>query len=687
MVELRRVFLVVAGLVSGCGGGGAGSSDDAPAPSSDAPAQAWTDVLPDSDCAPGTRPAVGSKTCVAVGTPACPDGFAADASGWGCRDVQPDAACTGATREALGATSCTPIGDCNAAFPPGNATLFVDAAFPDTALDAKHFRTLASAVAAAPPGAVIAVERGTYTESVHVRTSNLTIAGRCAEQVVVVSPDGTSPGVEAGASGTSVRGLTLRGHRAAVVSVLHGSADVSDCLVEQSKLAGLVVSTGSMTVERTRVVDTTDLAGTGGEGLLVQHGTMTVKDSAIVRSMESGAAAVFDDGKIHLERSIVRDTKFGSDGASGGAGVATLGGGTVEVVESAIVNSHASGVEIADVGHGTVTRSVVRGVDPNGRGDHGDALVVGEGGTLSVDGTTAMGAKNFGVMGVGPGTLAMTASVVLGEYAGLRTRAIGISAGAKATLDGVAVVKAREVGIVAQDPGTSIVAQHLLVRDVTAAPDDDNFGQGIAATYGASIELHDSAVVQAANAGVVVGGSPTGGSKPSHAKLDAIVVLDPTQNADMHYGRGVEVTSGAQVELTGSIISGAPEIGILAGQNGSYVSVSGSVIARTGAPGNAFQHGICSLDGSTLDVASSLVEGSGGAALAYAGVAGGRIDGVLVQHNTIGLAVKDGALREVDITPDAATPGEVDVRATQFVDNTNRVSSDDVPMPDVRTKL
>ncbi|HEY8077709.1 MAG TPA: hypothetical protein VIF62_26465 [Labilithrix sp.] len=688
MVGLRRSLLVVASaLVLACGGGGSASSDEAPSAAADAQNQAWQDVLPDADCAAGTRPAVGSKDCVPVGTAGCAAGFSPDPSGWGCRDIQPASACTGATREALGSTSCVPIGDCDAAFPPSNATVFVDASFTDTQLDSAHFRTIASATDAAPAGSVIAVAPGTYTESVSVRTSGLTIAGKCARDVIVVSPDGQKAGIEAGGMGTAVRGMTLRGHRGGVVSVLHASADVSDCLVENSKLAGLVVSTGSMTVERTRVVDTTDLGGNGGEGLLVQHGTLTVKDSAVVRSMESGAAAVFGDAKIHVEHSIIRDTAVASDGASGGAGISTLSGATVEVVESAIVSSHQSGVEIVDSGHGTVTGSVVRDVQPNGRGDHGDALAVGESGTLTVDGTTAIGGIQLGVMAVGPATLKITSSVVIGEYNGFRSGGFTVSSGAKATVDGLAIVKSREIGIVVQDPDSVVTAEHVLVRDVLTASDDDDYGQGIAATYGAELDVTDSAVVQAANAAFVVGGSSTGGAKPSHAKLDKIVALDPRQNPSMHYGRGVEVTSGAQVEITSSIVSGAPEIGILSGQNDSHVSVTGTVVARTGAPNNAFQHGVCALGGSMLDVSSSLIRDSGGAALAYAEVAGGRIDGVLVQHNTIGLAVKDGALREVDTTPDTSTPGEVDVSATQFIDNTNRVSSDDVPMPNIRSKL
>ncbi len=87
------------------------------------------EILPEGECPAGTMPVLGERTCAPVGPQTCAAGFVKAASGWGCDAVLPAKACTGATRDELGNATCVPVGDCGAAFPPANATVFVDAAF------------------------------------------------------------------------------------------------------------------------------------------------------------------------------------------------------------------------------------------------------------------------------------------------------------------------------------------------------------------------------------------------------------------------------------------------------------------------------------------------------------------------------------------------------------------------------
>ncbi|MEO8875284.1 MAG: hypothetical protein ABI461_06845, partial [Polyangiaceae bacterium] len=126
------------------------------------------DISPAADCAAGTMPTIGNATCVPVGTTSCAAGFSADPSGWGCVAIESATACTGATMEKLGSTSCVPVGDCAAAFPPAAATLFVS---PGATVDATHFQTIAAALAVATDGVTIAVDAGTYAESLIIAHS------------------------------------------------------------------------------------------------------------------------------------------------------------------------------------------------------------------------------------------------------------------------------------------------------------------------------------------------------------------------------------------------------------------------------------------------------------------------------------------------------------------------------------
>ena len=141
-------------------------------------------ILPEDDCPPGTGPVIGSSTCEPVGWTDCPSGFVPDPSGWGCAEVVATSACTGAMREAVGESACQPIGDCSAAFPPPDASFFVRADYTDAELDATHFRKVGEALAAAPAGAVIAVDSGLYVEGLSI-TKPVTLSGRCAEEVTI----------------------------------------------------------------------------------------------------------------------------------------------------------------------------------------------------------------------------------------------------------------------------------------------------------------------------------------------------------------------------------------------------------------------------------------------------------------------------------------------------------------------
>src|SRR5438093_6027615 len=58
-------------------------------------------IVPAAECPPGSMPLLGARDCQSVGVAACPTGFAADPSGWGCIELAA-LSCLGATRPKLG---------------------------------------------------------------------------------------------------------------------------------------------------------------------------------------------------------------------------------------------------------------------------------------------------------------------------------------------------------------------------------------------------------------------------------------------------------------------------------------------------------------------------------------------------------------------------------------------------------
>ena len=270
----------LAWILLGLAACGASSGNDAPVvtpPANDA----GPPTDPSGACpAPGFRGAL-DAACVNGGWATCPEGSVARASGWGCEAVLPTKACTGATRDVLGSPTCAPVGDCAAAFPPPEATLFVD---PKGASDATHFTTIGAALAAAPAGAVIAVEAGSYPESL-VASKDVTIAGRCAAQVMIVGSSARVRGLRVEGAHVVARGMTITKQFIGVSVGSNGDLTMTDSVVDDNEAQGIVVSEGAakVTLERVVVRDTRESASTGdaGQGLNLQAGSVaTVKDCA-----------------------------------------------------------------------------------------------------------------------------------------------------------------------------------------------------------------------------------------------------------------------------------------------------------------------------------------------------------------------------------------------------------------------
>lgn len=684
MKLLRFSWLAATALLAGA----CGSSDDADPAEAIAPATAaatWTDVLPSADCGPGLRPRVGQTECVPVGVTACAEGFVRDPSGWGCREIATDEACDGASREALGVPTCVPIGDCDAPFPPAAATIFVDAAFAQGQLDARHFRTIKDAVYAAPPGTTIAVERGSYTGAFTARAP-VTIVGRCARDVVLASEDPTLSGIDAIAQDVVVRGLTLRGHRGGVVSLRGGSATVEDCLIADSTVAGLVVASGSMTARRTRIIDSHPVGKTASAGVLVQKGKMTLVDSAVIHNVGVGVGVVDATGKLRVERSIVRDTQLDPNGTAG-MGVGASDGGTVEIVESAIVQSRAWGIHIDEGSHGVVQRSVIRDVSPVDPKDRATGIIVLAGAHATLDETSIAAVQGVGAASNGKGAmLEMKASVVFGDFGkapsrpqfGRRGLGVIASEGSTATLDEVAVVSVVAVGIAAQDPGSRLHAKRSLVRDHLADSERPSTGSGASAILGGTLELVDTAIVDTTNVGVVAGGTPAGG-----LSLESVVVLATKRNVLTNYGRGLEVSSGWTATVDKSIFARNAEAGIGVGGAGAHIALSKTVVRESGTQSSARGHGIAVLDGATATISDCLFRDNGGAGILFA-EAGGHVDGTDIVRNTLGMFARGTSLREVDALPDDVSPGEALLRESRFIDNATRLGSGGLPLPQIR---
>lgn len=611
--------------------GGTGGETTAPScpagTASHASGEGCVAVLAES-CGPGTMPVRGSVECVPVGPEACPRGFAPHGSGYGCVDGL-GAACSGATRDDLEAAGCVAIGDC-AASPFDGATVFVDDSFTDDELDETHVRTLAEGLSAAPDGAVIGVEAGTYVEAI-APSADVTIVGRCAEQVVVHSPGGAAPGIAlTDAVQVSVSGLTLTGHRGGVV-VQQGTLLLEEVLLDDNREIGiLAVGTGSEVALQGSVVRGTSSAANGalGRGIDIEAGArVTLSRSSVVSNREIGIFVEGGGSEVELTSSVVRSTD--ADGAGlEGRGVNVRMGASARVIESVVAESTTMGVFAAGAGTSvSLERSVVRDTRVDGQGMFGRGVSLIEGAAVTLVDSTVAGNRDSGISVEDAGTLlSMDASAIVSTTPvpdGRWGFGLTLRDGSSAELSRTAVSQNQDLGVVAV--GGSVALADSLVEKTIAAPAIDH-GFGLAVIEGASLSVERSAIVD-------------------------------------HQGMGLLVGTGAVASLVDTIVRG-----------------------NTPTPGGRFGFGLLAV-GARADVTSTTIAGSASVGLFYA-AASGLIATASVHDNAIGLQTQEGsALLEPATAPPELGPLEVVLVGTSVVGNERRLGSDVLPVPSLEEIL
>jgi hypothetical protein len=668
------------------------------------------DVLPAAACVPGTMPVLGQSACQPVGPSSCAAGFEKDPSGWGCHAVLPTAACTGATKETLGSATCAPVGDCGATFPPAGATLFVNAAFTAGQVDATHVRTIAAALTAAAANAVIAVDAGTYTESI-APTKSVRIVGRCPAQVTLASDGSNVAGITAGSAAVvTVEGMTISGHLGAAAAGGAATLTLRDAVLTGNRADSVTVS-GAGThavIERSVIRGTTAVTPGRGLGVLANGGAdLVVRDSAIVDNVYAGILIVGTGSHALVERAAILSTKSNASGDFG-LGMLTRDGATSEVTASALLHNHEVGLfaygsgsrsevtdvviddTIASVGGGfgrglmvdtgtviaervTITKSsdsgvtaehagtltahalVVRGTLPAPNGDNGVGVSVISGANATLTSSAVVDNMAVGATALGPkAKLTLEGSLVTGtqvDSAGIRGYGVELELGASIELEGSALVGNTESGVYAIDPVTQVTLAHSIVAS-TRAGKGKAHGRGVVVEMGASGSITQSALV--GNRDIAASARSAGSS----LTLDQTVIRGTLpQDSNGTHGRGVEADDGAKITVSQSSLLENHGVA-LAGASKSVVDVRDCWIADTaadsspGGPGRA----VTAQSGATMTLLGVVVQRSAQIAMVVGADASLTVRGSRVEDTTAasdgtfghGLLAFDNALLVVD---------------------------------------
>ena len=507
-------------------------------------------------CAAGTMISLDGTSCAPVGvtSSALAAGFEMNEDGWGFHAVRPARQCTGATRTVLGETACVPIDDCDAAFPPANATVVR----PDAAA------SLASIVAAAKPGSVIALESGTYALGAQTITVNgdVSIIGRCARDVILTAPSAAEP-LYVTRGNVSIAGLTVRGAKTGLYITGNASNVHVKHVLFEGVASGVRLYQGAKATIEESVVDTAGFTSKDPvSGVVAQGGAKVEIVASDVRDTTEPLAALESGTTVGVRRSSIT-SRVESDAI----GLLAMVGGAITLEESVLtVGRAAMGVagrsrqysNARDSASIVIKRSELLQSDlPFSSvllGAMGGAHVTLEESTLRHSSAIALQSFESGSVVTLKGTVVTTH-----DKPGSQATAIVAIAGARAELFQSAIVRARAYGIVVFDEGGQLTLEGSLVTGtypgVASVGSDGASAIGIVVAKDATATLRDSVLFANEQVALSLGYA-------ARVDADGLVVDDTRTSADGSLGEGIIAMDDAKLFLHGGVVRRSAHLAI-----------------------------------------------------------------------------------------------------------------------------
>jgi len=499
-------------------------------------------------------------------------------------DPWPDtgrADCTGATAHFPGGAGCEPIGavcpegDFPADLPASSPILYVRAGAPEpgAGTEEQPFATIATAMLAAPEGAIVALAKGTYAEAVRPR-ARVTLWGACAAETRIEVGSASLSGdqiVTITEPGVAIRNVTISGAREGIaVAGPRGDAEISGVLVDRATRAGIAVGPSARVTGTNVVVRDTQVAlGAYGYGLAVGPGsTVDLSRVALERNTSSAMSVLSADvslGDVVLAGSLPqpRDGQLGVGVEALGAAHVTLRRAAIEGNAQRAVYAYEPGTSV------TIEDGVLRATRPGG-GSEGRGLFAHGGAHFALDRVLVADSHEVAILLTETGTSAELRDVLVRDVAPRESDDLGgagvaLLSGSQATLERVVVRAAREIGV-AISGGSSVSVTDLVVRDIESRQADGDFGTGLHAQGGASIEATRVRIERTRQSGV------TAIEPGSRVVLSDVEVLDVRETAcaaeacpELGIGDGVLVAIEADVVLTRFRVSAVARAGVHVG--------------------------------------------------------------------------------------------------------------------------
>ena len=356
--------------------------------------------------------------------------------------------------------------------------------------------------------------------------------------------------------------------------------------------------------------------GTFGRGLEVQGGAQVevtrCSRALFERNRNSGIAAFHTGTILSLTDVVIRNTQSQESYEMFGWGLYVEEGAQVEVNRALFEQNREVGILAADTGTIlNLTDVVIRDTQPqesDRRGGRG--MQVSDGAQVEVTRALFEQNREAGILAASTGTVLNLTNVVIRntqsqESDGMYGRGLHIKKGAQVEVTRSLFERNHEVGIGAADTGTILNITDVVIRDTQPQESDRMYGRGLVVSEGAQVDVNQAIFDYNREICIAAGYSST------ILNLTDVVIRDTQpQESDGMYGRGLEVSEGAQVEMNRALFDRNHDTGILAGHTGTILSLNDAVIRDTQPreSDKMYGEGLGALEGAQVEVIRVLFE-------------------------------------------------------------------------------
>ena len=426
------------------------------------------------------------------------------------------------------------------------------------------FKSLNSAVTAAPEGATIVVAAGTYSGGVDL-TKQLTIQGVCAAKVKIAG--GAAFGFRVWPTTPKaaiiLRSMTLSACTWGLLIGGHGQLHADHLAIEKPNDGGVWISgsNAKLTLARSEIADVVALSTTTGIGIAVDHGAAVILSE--VRIAAARTAGVFvnnPQGSLDADGLRVDGTRPALDGKLGLGILAQAS--KVSLKSTRLWRNHMAGLAATQGATVQVCGLVVDATQPQqSDGLRGIGIWVQE--AAHFVGVAVRSSGNFtgGLIAVNKGSSAALLGAVvdrtLGQLADSDGAGVVAQQGAKVTLARSRITLSANIGLYAAGAGTSLFASDSLVDSSLPTVYGGAIAVGAQVVQGASMSLQRVRLSKNRAMGIVAGGSKT-------RLIARDVQVDSTEPriglGDMGYGAGI--IDGARASFAFSRLTGNHTVGL-----------------------------------------------------------------------------------------------------------------------------